>query len=154
MSDELEPIDRIGELTRRAMNSPPPPIEPSQGLEPPDRFVLGTKVQMTIPSRVRHRWVTGGVKVMALIGIPTTHRSVLILPKARASAWLKAPFVKRCYWDLSVAEGGNFTLVKPMLEHWDSVDAVVRIDLGYCYLLVPAAHADQYLKELRGGRGG
>ncbi|WP_133059924.1 AbrB/MazE/SpoVT family DNA-binding domain-containing protein [Plantibacter elymi (nom. nud.)] len=117
---------------------------------PADVRTLGSAQQLTVPPEIRRRWSSSGSdELMMLVGIRLDGDGFLLLPRHRAAAWLRVPGNKNGTFPVSLQRGGNFHLPRPVREAWSSSD-IARIDLGYCYLLVPRASIAVVLGEFWG----
>jgi hypothetical protein len=87
--------------------------------------------------------------VLLLIGIRTDDDGLIVLPMFRAQAWRKSPIPTRQYFALSMQQNGIFEIPTRMREAWKG-SMIVRIDLGYCYLIAPHRAAIQSLEVIRG----
>ena len=115
---------------------------------PDEKAVRGK--QMTVPASIRRRWTpTGDDRVLSLIGVSLAHGALLVLPKARATAWLNAPGAKPETFELSMQKSGNFEIPVAVRQRWNGA-RVVRIDFGFCYGLVPKDNVAKMLDMIRG----
>lgn len=118
-------------------------------LEGPDEKRLEGKYQLTVPATIRRRWTpTGADQSMLLVGVRLFEDALVIVPRSRAMPWLGAP-TRRESFEISMQEKGNIEVPKAVREGWaDRV--IIRLDLGYAYLLVPKDGTRRLLRQLWG----
>lgn len=118
--------------------------------EPPDAETFDGKTQITVPALVRRRWTSRGAdEKLKVTCIEISRGVLLVLPTLRARAWTASRTTKLKWYVRSMQERGHFEVPAEIRNTWNT-KSIVKLDLGYCLLLLPEENVTSVLNRIWG----
>lgn len=122
-------------------------IDATTGLETPKVVDLsGKQGQVTIPKRVRDRWVVNVRMNVEIFGV-SVNDVLVVLPRSQhAKRWQRDNNGKS--YPLTLGANGQITVPRSLQMSW-ATRSVILIDMGYGVGLAPVEQARDILNEVR-----